>query len=564
MGIGRRSHPGPRGSSGAGAVALGAAVRAAAASLVMVLAMTLTVGTGSAGATPPWKEAAVPAPVATSTTPGATVKDVDCPAAGLCVAVGTLSVADTSTTATATGPATATAAPARATAAPARATATTATATGTATNTASATSSTVSTLSDSTPQTLASGWESTRSRPLVEVSSNGSWTSVSAPLPANAVAGAAEDAGLTAVSCSTTSFCVASGFYLTAAGDQEGLLEVEAAGAWTASEATAPVNWTATSGHSYLEDVSCHVSGSCVAVGWYRSTTGTRPLTDVLSTGTWSALGVPPVPGSATGTGYLVSVSCTVSTCEAVGWVRDAAGGTVPLVARISGSVITASLAAMPAGALAASADNHLVAVSCGSPATCAAVGEFTNAEGTTTALADNFSAGAWTASDVPLPANVRPTTAGPQAELDAVDCPSPVLCIATGDYETVTVDFPGLIATESNGTWSSTPASSAADAASEGTAVSTLFAVSCPATGACTVSGSYQAETGAELPLVEQGLTGAWSAAAVPEPPTAASGSSRSATLVTVSCAQAACTAAGWFQAATGADLGLLETQPN
>jgi hypothetical protein len=170
-----------------------------------------------------------------------------------------------------------------------------------------------------------------------------------------------------------------------------------------------------------LSGVSCTSAVVCTAVGSYRNGTGdTLPLAESWNGVTWTVQQVRAPAGGFDA--ELKSVSCTSpSACTAVGDYSTT--GSLDLLAeRWDGTAW--KIQATP------SADGTLYGVSCGSAATCIAVGHaFSSTAGSTT-LALQWRDGTWKEQQVPFIAGILPSLYG-------VSCRSPRDCAAVGGVET-------------------------------------------------------------------------------------------------------------------------------
>ena len=98
---------------------------------------------------------------------------------------------------------------------------------------------------------------------VIDTLTNGSW----------AAAGSESNADFNAAACAGTT-CVAAGYYAAETG---GLIDTGSHGGWTATEPSLPANASTTnSPEANLQSVSCVTSGFCAAVGWYDDSTGTE------------------------------------------------------------------------------------------------------------------------------------------------------------------------------------------------------------------------------------------------------------------------------------------------
>lgn len=173
----------------------------------------------------------------------------------------------------------------------------------------------------------------------VEMLSNGMWSGVALPWPTNANAnpeGGSYD-GLGGISCLSSSYCVATGSYYAADGNDYPLIETLSGSTWDATEGPLPSNAATapgTQGASLSSadaligaepnSVTCLALGDCLAVGTYFTGTGLYPLVESLSSGSWTAT-APPVPSNneGSGDGYLLAASCSPGICAAVGQYND-------------------------------------------------------------------------------------------------------------------------------------------------------------------------------------------------------------------------------------------------
>ena len=104
--------------------------------------------------------------------------------------------------------------------------------------------------------------------PLVETLSGGTWTAVTAPLPAGITA-----ATLNAVACATPGSCAVVGETGQLAGDLHALIETLSGGTWTPVKASLPAGATAKD-EARLSSVACPAVGTCIATGFYTGPNG--------------------------------------------------------------------------------------------------------------------------------------------------------------------------------------------------------------------------------------------------------------------------------------------------
>lgn len=257
------------------------------------------------------------------------------------------------------------------------------------------------------------------------VYSDGSWTAPAEVDPS---------AGLNAISCPTTTFCMAVG---------------DSGAAVSYSDGTWSQPATVESPNTYLQAVSCASSAFCVALDNHG-----YPIT--YASGTWSA------PGTIS----LASVSCPVSGfCIGVDYSGNAytySGGAWSSADDIDGT-------------------NKLTGVSCATSSLCIV----TDATG----QAITYSNGAWS---TPMPVDTgttcwSTTNSAGRTCLGAISCSSASFCMATGPGEggpSTTFQYPSFVF---NGTgWSAGPTLSETYLTGSGAYGYPVFDMSCAAAGFC------------------------------------------------------------------------------
>jgi hypothetical protein len=322
-----------------------------------------------------------------------------------------------------------------------------------------------------------------------------------------------------AVSCSSSSACIAVGSYATGPSSQSALGAGWNGTAWKLQTVPSPVGALDT----HLYAVSCLAADACTAVGsWYNSADTQVPLAEAWNGSAWTVK-TTPSPAGPQGA-FLTAVSCTSANwCAAVGYsVGGSATGTLAEV--WNGAVWTIEPSANPA------ATNSLVlsGVSCVSTTECTAVGGYTD-NGAALTLVEVWDGTTWA---------IQPSsTPGQGADLYAVSCAAADACVGVGYYiENGDWSFAEVW---NGATWTTTPTSNPSDEA-----YSTLSGVSCASATDCTAVGYFSnASTGADETLAEGWNGTAWTVESTANP----TGSSSDA-LAGVSCAQGsvACMAAG------------------
>ncbi|MGH3224285.1 MAG: hypothetical protein ACRDPY_37320, partial [Streptosporangiaceae bacterium] len=210
--------------------------------------------------------------------------------------------------------------------------------------------------------------------------SNGSWTAAEAPLPDNAL-GSTDF--LTGVSCPSAAQCVAVGEYGAGGAGVDGMLLTDTDGSWTAVPAPLPAN-NAEAGNT-VSAVSCPSVSQCVAVGNYGpSTNGQMGLLLTDSGGSWTVAEAPlAADGANGGEAPVPAVSCgAVSQCVAGGIYYSTSGGDYEQGLLLTDSDGSWSAAPAPLPANAQTIDGTVTqasvnGASCSSAAQCVAVGNY-------------------------------------------------------------------------------------------------------------------------------------------------------------------------------------------
>jgi hypothetical protein len=214
---------------------------------------------------------------------------------------------------------------------------------------------------------------------------------------------------LDAVSCTSTSACVASG---------------DADEAWNGSAWTQqPFSSVEQNGVTAL---TCTAATACVGVGsiYDNQSVSAGLFADTLNGTAWTAQQILPDLGAAAHPA-VNGLTCTGTSCTAVGASVDADGISVPLVIAEAGGTWTQ--VTTPAFS-APDATSSLTAVSCSGPGVCTAAG--TDAGGV---LELRLSGGAWSTQASPNPgAPGGPATTNPTPA--SIACPTGTSCVMFGN----------------------------------------------------------------------------------------------------------------------------------
>ena len=225
----------------------------------------------------------------------------------------------------------------------------------------------------------------------------------------SAVSSASSDSGssLDAVSCVSTTFCLAVG---NDASTQRGVIEEDDGSGWTAiSDPETSLD--------LLSNVSCVSEDFCVVVG----STPDDNEEPIVETWNGTTMTVVPSPTVAVGqSSFLVGVSCTSTTfCVAVGFTDFSSQAA--LIEMWNGVAWSITSAPHSGTGNTDSLDN----VSCTSDVACTAVGS-TSTGSNVVPVAESWNGQTWSVEPTPAP--------GPNAQLFDVSCPSSSTCMAVGE----------------------------------------------------------------------------------------------------------------------------------
>jgi hypothetical protein len=279
---------------------------------------------------------------------------------------------------------------------------------------------------------------------LIETYSGTSWTPTELSLPADAYAN--PEVALDAISCSSTTSCVAVGSY---DGSTPMVVQWSGSTIWSAQPLALPLDASASEPSPQLTGVSCPSTTTCWVVGDYlvSGTHQEEAINYVDNGGTWS----PPFqlsPSASVGatSTALNAIACVdESSCYAVGDLTEPNGAIVPASAlETSGSWSNIEPLATPNTQVSAYAYGVLNSVACsGSIAECEGVGVFNDSAGYQVPMVSSLGTSA-TASEIALPSDARPSHA---AGLSAIACGSTSSggCVAVGSTPVLTNQIVGL-----------------------------------------------------------------------------------------------------------------------
>jgi hypothetical protein len=300
----------------------------------------------------------------------------------------------------------------------------------------------------------------------VQASATSGWSIVRTPNP---VSSSLHFGSLDAVSCASSSTCIAVGSGVNNRANQIAIAAKWNGTGWTALH-TAQVHGAAGAG---LDAVSCLSATACTAAGYEINNAGLAvPLIEQWDGSDWSVQSSPAGRG-----GSLAGISCTAaSACTAVGATSNAAGLTVALAERWNGADWTI----VPTPGIAGAPYTVLSAVSCSAATACTAVGSDTAAG--FGALAERWNGSTWALEAMATPHD------GEEGFVLGVACPSATSCVAAGDYINSSFSTVTLAEVWTGSTWAQQPSPSPA-----GGYILQMTGLSCSSVSACTAVGWTQ-----------------------------------------------------------------------
>jgi hypothetical protein len=330
---------------------------------------------------------------------------------------------------------------------------------------------------------------------------------------------------LTSVACWSVGNCVAADAYDDANGNEQGLIDAEANGAWTPLEA--PLAGLSLNPNPGVEvaDVTCPAAGACIGLGTYDGLdTYEHELIETQTASGWRASQAPLPAGAVDSSDpNPYDVACAnAGNCAAVGYYTDGAGNQQGLLDSDNGGSWTATAVDLSQLGPAANPDAFVYAVSCPVAGACTAVGTFQAAAGSIEPFQVSEIGGTWhAATALSLPGNASTSAVGtnpPQSDLflNDISCSSSGNCTVVGSYDaTPANDVEVLTLTQTGGSWgaatelglpSANPAAPNPEAA--------LYSITCQSAGNCVAAGTYAAGSGDSVALVARQSSGSWSSA--------------------------------------------------
>jgi hypothetical protein len=408
-------------------------------------------------------------------------------------------------------------------------------------------------------------YQGTKQRGLLDVLSGGTWSPLAAPLPSNAEPDSFSK--VESVSCPTDGWCAAVGTYDNTSGREVSFIDILSGGSWTSMEAPVPSDaLPESSAFTFLKSVDCPGVGDCVAFGAYKNGASPNDLVgffDTLANGTWTAQ-TAPQPSDAATNQFVIEeqVSCPAAgPCAATALYDNGNGRSQAEVLTQSASrTWSAEAAPLPSDAATGSnLQSHTFDISCAT-GVCVAGGDYENTALQAVGLLERFDGSNWSAMTTPVPSNAG-TGTSQNSFIDGVSCTFDG-CVAAGGYEDSAQGTRPLVNTiDASGTVTGAEGPQPADTATGSLSNGFFNDVSCLSLNQCTAVGSYNTTLSTNnIALVDSMSGGVWTNTVAPLPSNAATGVPAQSNLDVVSCpAGGSCQAAGTYS--DPSTFGLLES---
>jgi len=404
--------------------------------------------------------------------------------------------------------------------------------------------------------------------PFADYQSNGTWSPVELPLPSD-VNNADPVSEVTGISCPSVGSCVVIGDYNKVGGITMGFIDTGWGGTWSTMVAPLPANASASTPDPFPVGLACPSVGSCVVSGGYHDNTNqSQGLLLTLSGGAWTPEEAP-LPGNANPVPnvFIITAACAASgSCFAAGYYHDTSNNEEPLLLSLSGGIWTDTEGPVPSDA-APNPQVGFTGSACAAPGTCYAVGEYANVAGGTSGIIETLAGGTATGTEAPLPSDARTTgSPAPHVTVFGVSCPSATWCEAVGGYtSTAGAELSPMAETLASGTW--TP-SALPGGGSSPTTVTFAQGISCSWPGSCAAVG-VSATGGPPSGAIWSLTAGAWTETPAVLPPDSVSPPESYFGLgelpgAAVSCVAGTCAASGVYVPTGAPGAGFIDTFPN
>lgn len=221
------------------------------------------------------------------------------------------------------------------------------------------------------------------------------------------------------VSCTSTSSCMAVGYYQNTAGTYFALAAHWNGTEWKIQATPEPTGTL----DSLLDGASCTSASTCTAVGYYENSSGVIvPFGEHWNGTAWTLQTIPTVTGATEA--EPTTVSCVSETsCMLVGRYVNSSEANLPFSEKWNGTEWIVQAVPNPSG----SSRTEAWKVSCTSSSACTMVGEYRNSSTTRVTFAERWNGTEWSIQTTPNPAEAK------ESFLWAVSCASSTSCTAVG-----------------------------------------------------------------------------------------------------------------------------------
>ena len=321
--------------------------------------------------------------------------------------------------------------------------------------------------------------DSSLAQAFVSVFDGSTWVDHEVTGLGNALGGSG--AQVNALSCASTTLCVAGGTYFDPdSGVQQAFVSVFNGTTWTDSEVAAALN-SNDYGGAAVSSVSCGSPTTCVVGGSYTDGDGaSEGFVSTFNGTTWTDSEV--AADLSQGNGVQVnSLSCPSATfCAAGGIFIDENGQEHAFMAVFNGESWTDTevAASLDEGGGASTSQ-----VTCTSSTFCVAGGQYLDGNGVPQAFASVFNGVTWTDQEI-----LGDLTGNGQLAINGISCASATSCVATGVYTDSNGSNQGFAASFDGATWTDSEIGGALNVGN----AADVTSVSCAADGTCVVGGSY------------------------------------------------------------------------
>ncbi len=303
-------------------------------------------------------------------------------------------------------------------------------------------------------------------------------------------------------SCPAFARCTVGGFYADASGDEQPFVDDQRPDhTWPA---VLPVPGNPNAGMaSRVWSLSCKSVGNCSAGGYYTDASGKRQafVADEKN-GTWHSAKEVAAKLNKGGDAEIDQVSCgSPGNCAAVGDYAPKSGQQQPFVINEKNGAWGAAMTLPGMTALDSGAFGGLTDVSCASAGNCSADGYYV-AKSRQQVFVVTEKNGTWgTGIEVP---GFGTWNTGGDGMSGPVSCVSPGTCAAAGDYRSSDGEFQVWVASERGGSWGKTRTVPGLLGLNAGFAE--VYGLSCATAGSCGIVGYYTDAAKHEQPFVASG----------------------------------------------------------